>query len=208
MSMKERVLLLSPHTDDIELGCGASIAKFLENGSEIMSVLGSSCKESVPNGFNEDAMLNEYYASMSILGIKEQVFLDLPVRHFPALRQEILESFVKICRTFKPTLVLLPCSSDIHQDHQVFYNEGLRAFKLCKILGYELPWNMQSSTHSCHILIEQKHLSKKLEAMACYKSQQQRPYFGVDFISHLAKIRGVQAGGHLAESFELIKWFL
>ena len=43
-------------------------------------------------------MLTEYHASMSVLGIVEKVFLDLPVRHFPALRQEILEAFVKINR--------------------------------------------------------------------------------------------------------------
>ena len=208
LNMKERILLLSPHTDDVELGCGASVAKFQENGSEIMNILGSSCKESVPNGFKEDAMLTEYHASMSVLGIVEKVFLDLPVRHFPALRQEILEAFVKINREYKPTMVLLPCSNDIHQDHQTFYNEGLRAFKFCKVLGYELPWNMQNSTHSCHVIIEQKHLDKKLESMACYNSQQNRPYFGTQFISHLAKIRGVQAGGNLAESFELIKWYL
>jgi len=205
--MKERVLLLSPHTDDVELGCGASVFKFREQGFEIMNVLGSSCKESLPEGYTEDTLMNEYNASMSVLGITKKVFLDLPVRHFPQFRQQILEEFVKINKYYKPTLVLLPCSNDIHQDHSTFYSEGLRAFKFCKILGYELPWNTQSSTHSCHIIIDEMHLNKKLECMRCYKSQNHRSYFSEDFINYLAKIRGVQAGTALAESFEMIKWF-
>ncbi len=205
--MKERVLLLSPHTDDVELGCGASVFKFREQGFEIMNVLGSSCKESLPEGYAEDTLINEYNVSMSVLGITNKVFLDLPVRHFPQYRQQILEEFVKINKYYKPTLVLLPCSNDIHQDHFTFYSEGLRAFKFCKILGYELPWNSQSSTHSCHIIIDEMHLNKKLECMRCYKSQKHRSYFSEDFISYLAKIRGVQAGTALAESFEMIKWF-
>lgn len=204
----ERVLLLSPHTDDVELGCGATIAKFAEEGHQILTVLGSSCKESVPEGFPLDAMLNEFNDSMGTLGINAHEFLDLPVRHFPAIRQQILESFVKLNKSYKPTLVFLPCSDDIHQDHKTFYEEGLRAFKYSKILGYELPWNTQNSNHSCHVIIEQRHLDKKLEAMSCYISQSHRPYFGSDFISYLARIRGVQAGSKLAESYELLKWFL
>ncbi len=205
--MKERVLLLSPHTDDVELGCGASIYKFIEQGFEVMNVLGSSCKESLPEGCTVEQIMNEFDTSMSLLGIANTVFMDLPVRNFPQYRQQILEEFVKINKNYQPTLVLLPCSNDIHQDHYTFYCEGLRAFKFCKILGYELPWNTQNPTHSCHIIIEERHLNKKLDCMKCYKSQKQRPYFREEFISYLSSIRGVQAGSTYAESFELIKWY-
>lgn len=203
-----KVLLLSPHTDDVELGCGATIAKFSELGYEFMVVLGSSCRESVPEGFEDNAMYNEFLTSMSFLGIQHVEFLDLPVRHFPALRQSILESFVQINKKFKPDLVLTPCSSDIHQDHHTFYEESVRAFKYCRILGYELPWNNQTVIHGCHVKVEAHHLEKKMEALLKYKSQAGRTYFDKDFIKYLSRIRGVQAGSEFAESYESIKWFL
>lgn len=207
MTMKERVLLLSPHTDDVELGCAASVSKFLESGYDVITVLGSSCKESLPANLPPDTLIREFNNSMKVLGVQDFFFLDLPVRYFPEHRQLILEKLVEYNKKIKPTLIMLPCSNDIHQDHSVFHNEGLRAFKFCKILGYELTWNTQNSVHSCHIKIEQRHLDKKIECMRSYESQKNRPYFSEDFIRSLAKIRGIQAGSELAESFELIKWF-
>ena len=41
----------------------------------------------------------------------------------------------------KIDLVVLPNSTDVHQDHQVINREGIRAFKHSSILGYELVWN-------------------------------------------------------------------
>ena len=35
----------------------------------------------------------------------------------------------------------MPSLNDIHQDHATIAQEGLRAFKGCTILGYELIWN-------------------------------------------------------------------
>lgn len=34
--MSKRVLILAPHTDDGELGCGETIAKFMEYSKEIL----------------------------------------------------------------------------------------------------------------------------------------------------------------------------
>lgn len=46
----KKVLVLAPHTDDAELGCGASIARFIEEGSDILVAAFSSAEESLPVG--------------------------------------------------------------------------------------------------------------------------------------------------------------
>ena len=46
----QNILILAPHTDDGEFGCGASIAKFLEQGSKIYYIAFSTAKKSVPEG--------------------------------------------------------------------------------------------------------------------------------------------------------------
>ena len=46
--MFERILVLAPHTDDGEFGCGGSVARFLEEEKEVYYVAFSTAEESVP----------------------------------------------------------------------------------------------------------------------------------------------------------------
>ena len=43
----DRVLTLSPHTDDGELGCGGTIARFIDEGKEVYYIVVSTCEKSV-----------------------------------------------------------------------------------------------------------------------------------------------------------------
>ncbi|RLF92368.1 PIG-L family deacetylase, partial [Thermococci archaeon] len=142
--MFSRILVLSPHTDDGEIGAGGTIARFVEEGKEIYYVAFSSCEASVPKGFPEDVLKIECKKATSILGINPEnvILLEYEVRTFPLHRQEILDDMIALNRQIKPELVLVPSSNDIHQDHQVIYAEALRAFKKnASIWGYEHPWN-------------------------------------------------------------------
>jgi len=125
----KKVLLLIPHTDD-EFSCSATLAKFLEEGKEIFVAVFSFCEESVPDGFEKNILRYEFDKSMQVIGInKKNTFkYDFKVRYFPRDRQEILEELVILKNRIKPDLVLLPTLSDIHQDHHVIAEEGVRAF--------------------------------------------------------------------------------
>lgn len=202
----KRVLVLCPHTDD-EFGCAGAILRFLEAGCEVHYVAMSRCEESVPKGFPEDVLEGECRACASALGIAPEHVEVWPfrVRHFPAFRQEILERLVALRRDFSPDLVLVPSSFDTHQDHHTVYEEGFRAFKHSSLLGYEMPQNLGSFSHSAFIHLKDHHVSGKIEALGWYKSQLFRPYATPDFIRSLARVRGMQAGADYAEAFELIR---
>ena len=43
----EKILILAPHTDDGELGCGGSIARFIEEGENVFYAAFSTAEESV-----------------------------------------------------------------------------------------------------------------------------------------------------------------
>jgi len=75
-------------------------------------------------------LYKELQNASSHLGIKKEniITYDFPVREFPKYRQEILEKLIVLKKEVQPDLVLLPSSSDIHQDHHQIYIEGLRAF--------------------------------------------------------------------------------
>jgi len=206
----KRILVLAPHTDDGELGCGGAIHKFIEEGSEVFYVAFSICTRSLPPHLDPLTLEREVKAATKILGIKPSnlILFDYDVRYFPANRQSILEDMVKINKDINPELVLLPNSEDIHQDHQVIASEGLRAFKQTSILGYELPWNNLSFATDCFVKLEEQYIAKKIEALKAYKSQQHRNYLSESFIRGLAQTRGVQSGAAYAEAFEVVRWII
>ena len=59
----DRVLVLAPHTDDGELGCGGSIAKFLEQGKEVYYAAFSLCRRSLGEGLVPDTLEIEVKAA-------------------------------------------------------------------------------------------------------------------------------------------------
>ena len=129
--MNDRVLVLSPHTDDGELGCGGTISKFVEMGKEVKLVAFSTAEKSLPDGFESDSTKKEMFRACNILGLKDEniTVLDFEVRIFSKFRQEILDSLIKIRNDFNPHIVMIPSQKDTHQDHEVVTREALRAFK-------------------------------------------------------------------------------
>src|SRR5437773_2072665 len=143
MNGSQRVLILAPHTDDAELGCGGTIARLLASNADVHLVAFSTCEESLPEDAPRCLLRDEFIESMRALGMPDgnaRTF-SYRVRHFPAHRQQVLEDLVKLRRELNPAIVFIPASSDTHQDHQTLHAEGVRAFRGGTILGYELPWN-------------------------------------------------------------------
>ncbi|WP_457554967.1 PIG-L deacetylase family protein [Candidatus Pyrohabitans sp.] len=208
--MFSRALVLSPHTDDGELGCGGTIAKFAERGREIFYVALSSCEKSVPEEFPDDILRKEVRKATKVLGIDSQnlILYDYPVREFPDYRQDILEMLIRLREKLRPDIVFVPSLRDLHQDHRTVSEEALRAFRQCTILGYEQPWNNISFNTSAFVSLNGRHVNRKINALECYESQRHRNYLTPEFITSVARTRGTQIGEEYAEAFEVIRWIL
>lgn len=207
MSFK-KLIVLSPHPDDAEFSSGGTLNKFINEGSEVYNLIFSPCNKSLPEHLEKNHLFIEADNAGAKIRIKKENIIkyNFPVREFPSYRQDILEELIKVKKTLNPDLVLMPNSNDVHQDHHVIYEEGLRAFKTTRILGYELPWNNIKTTHNYFVELSNENLEAKLAAIAEYKSQNFRGYKKNDYFLYLAKIRGLQMNVPLAEAFELIKW--
>ena len=208
--MFKKILVISPHTDDGELGCGGAIAKFVEEGNEVFYATLSTCEKSVPKGMPKDILKKEVEKATKVLGIKRKnlMLFDFEVRNFPSERQRILDTLLGIKNMVKPDLVFTPSSHDMHQDHKATREETLRAFRECTILGYEQPWNNISFSTDAFIRLEDRHLVKKIKALRCYKSQKERKYLNENFIRSLAATRGVQINVEYAEALEVVRWII
>ncbi len=165
----KRVLFLGAHTDD-EFGCTGTLLRLMEEGAAVTYNVFSICEESVPDGLERDVLAHEASEATRVLGLTPgNVCVGrYPVRRFPAVRQEILEDLVRIRRELEPDLVLVPALSDIHQDHHVVAEEGLRAFKFSSVLGYRLPMDSLTFSHACFASLFERHIEKKLAALRCY----------------------------------------
>jgi LmbE family N-acetylglucosaminyl deacetylase len=201
-----RVLFLGAHPDD-EMGCAGTLARLAEAGAAVSVVTFSDCHDLIPTGFTVADLRAEWQTALLTLGITEPpVLLDIPNRRFPIHRQAILDTLDE--RRGRYDLVLLPATSDAHQDHGTVAAEGIRAFKHATILGYELPMNtIRSATWAGFVRLEPRHVELKVEHVQTYRSQAHRPYMAEAFIRGLAAVHGVQAGCEAAEAFEVIRWF-
>jgi N-acetylglucosamine malate deacetylase 1 len=207
---QKRILILAPHTDDGEFGCGASISRFIKEGADIYYAAFSLAEESVPEPYPKNILEIEVKAATKVLGIKEDHLLlyKFKVRHFEYHRQEILEVLFKLNLELSPDLVFLPSLNDLHQDHTTIAREGLRAFKKTSILSYEMPWNNLNFQTQAFVFFNEDHLEQKILALDCYNSQKGRNYATREFIKSLAITRGTQIGTRYAEVFEVVRWIL
>lgn len=208
------VLVLSPHTDDAELGAGGFISRLLEDGHELYWAVFSTAEDSVPENMPRDTIGREFSRVIKKLGIEEEkVYIgDFQVRRFGERRQDILERLIDYRKNeIIPDLVIAPSTMDLHQDHQVVANECIRAFKSSSsIIGYEQPWNMLIARADLLVKLEKRHIERKWELLKRYRSQIKlnRPYFKEEFIFSLARTRGVQCNHDFAEAFEVMRWMI
>lgn len=208
--MKKRVLILAPHTDDGEFGCGGTIAKLIAEQAEVFYAAFSVCELSIPSHLPKNILETEVKNATSVLGIRNEnlIIFHYGVRTFQNFRQQILDDLVKLKTETRPDLVLMPSQHDIQQDHSTIGLEGIRAFKQTSILGYELPWNNLSFHTQSFVFLKEEHLNKKIKALRCYESQSNRVYANESFIRSLAITRGTQIGVPYAEAFEIIRWII
>ena len=206
----ETILILAPHTDDGELGCGGGIARFIEEGKNVFYAAFSTAEESVDPKLPNNILEIEVKAATKKLGIKrENLFIyNNEVRKLNYIRQEILEELIELKKKINPDIIFMPSITDIHQDHSTVAREGLRAFKDRTILGYELIWNNITFNTSTFIILQHNHVQSKVDALQEYKSQKDKAYMSQEFVFSLAKSRGVQIGKEYAECFEVIRWVM
>jgi N-acetylglucosamine malate deacetylase 1 len=205
-----RILVLAPHTDDGEIGAGATINRLMQLGADCRYIAFSACEESVPKEFPRDILRKEVLNATSQIGIASEKVktLDYRVRRFNERRQDILEEMIAVRKEFAPDLVMMPSLNDVHQDHGVIAQEGQRAFKNTTLFCYELPWNSFGYNPNCYVALTEESLAAKVSAITQYKSQGFRHYTSEQAVRATAIYPGLSTNSKLAEAFEVIRWHI
>jgi LmbE family N-acetylglucosaminyl deacetylase len=194
----KKILLLSPHADDIEIGAGGTVARLLEEGHRIRWVVVAA---------PEEKRAREQAEVLDQLGVAERELLGFRDRFLGEDRQAILDRLEAIRDDFAPDLVIGP-SHDLHQDHRTVRDEMLRAFKTCaSILSYE-PWVTESFRPSLYVRLSEAHLAAKRAMVERYVTQEKKIYTDFRYLQGRALLRGAECDAPYAEAFEVLRWML
>ena len=195
------ILAIGAHPDDIELGCGGTIAAASTAGKKVIAVfLTRGEKSGAPEVRSEESR-----KALAILGVKEVHFGDFPDTEIPSSRKAIdfLESF---CVSNQPDTVLTHTVNDTHQDHR---QVGWLSLSACRnvprILAYETPRVAPAFSPNYFVDVSD-FIKDKWEALKCHLSQKTKRYLAYESMVNLASFRGSQVNLSAAEAFEVIRY--
>ena len=201
----DNVLVLSAHTDDMEVGAGATIRLLVESGAKVKSVVFSDCKKSVDTSkYPVDVLRKECQKAADHIGIKDLTIYELPVRDLPAYRQDILEKIYALRKENNFDLVFTTWVDDLHQDHKAVAEETFRAFMKTdvSVLSYEIAGNSPGFTPEVFVPLTAEDVDRKIEMLNLYESQvERRGYFTINAVRSVMGYQGHHCGAPFAEAF-------
>jgi LmbE family N-acetylglucosaminyl deacetylase len=199
------LLCLGAHADDIEIGCGGTILRLVEELPGLMvrwvvfSGLGSRGAEARSSGaaFLEGVPQKQ----VEVLGFRDG--------YFPFQGAEIKDCFEEIKNHFDPSLVLTHWQGDAHQDHRLVAELTHNTFRDHFILEYEIPkYDGDVGNPAFFVPLTRVQISQKIETISQhFPSQRERSWFSDETFLAMARLRGIgcNAPEGLAEAFHVKK---
>jgi LmbE family N-acetylglucosaminyl deacetylase len=196
-----RVLVVGAHPDDLEIACGATVAKLSDAGHEVHAlVLTKGAGGGEPLRREKEAVKGG-----KMLGVSQVVVLDLPDRRLAHCEREVVDAIEKVMRRFNPDIVLTHSGNDQHADHRAVHVATLQAARSHQaVLCYESPSVTASFDPRVFVDVED-YLDLKIAAMAAHADQGAKPYMSAERVRGNALFRGSQAKMYLAEGFEPVR---
>jgi LmbE family N-acetylglucosaminyl deacetylase len=208
-----KILIISAHPDDEVLGMGATIKKLSSSNNIHLCVVSEGATAQYKNPKMIQVRKDACKKSAKVLGISKITFLDLPDMQLDSIPQlKINQLLEEIIEKTKPVKIYTTPNTDLNKDHQIVFDSTLIAARpssstVKEIYSYELP-GFTREPFSPNVFVDiSKFLDFKINAFKLYKSEVKKfPHpRSIVSIKNLAKIRGVESGLHLAESFKLIR---
>ncbi len=196
-----RILCLGAHSDDIEIGCGGTLLRLLEDfpGTHVRWVVFGAHGERA-NEATESA--NRFLARA---GGKELIVERFRDSYFPYIGAEIKQYVETIKSGFEPDVVFTHYRNDLHQDHRLVSELTWNAYRNHLILEYEIPkYDGDFAAPNLFVPLEEGHAREKVRhVLECFPSQRGKQWFTEDVFLSVLRLRGVEcnAPDKYAEAF-------
>jgi LmbE family N-acetylglucosaminyl deacetylase len=198
MSTPGTVLALGAHPDDLELGCGATLAKLTAQGVRVIAVIFSEGKSGalVPSD-----RCHETKTALEGLGVAEVEQHSFPDTRLHEHLNDLIDAIEGHVAKFAPDRVYTMFEHDRHQDHRAVYQASIVACrKVPQILEYETPSSYPNFVPAVFEQVDD-FMAMKIAALNLHESQGQRLYMHEEKVRSAAHFRGVQVELGQVEGF-------
>jgi len=200
-----KVLCLGAHSDDIEIGCGGTILKLIENYPNIVFqwVVFSASPEREKEA---TCSAGKFLADVAQKQILIKSFKD---GFLPFIGMEVKEAFEQIKQTFNPDLIFTHYRGDAHQDHRLISDLTWNTFRNHLILEYEIPkYDGDLGNPSFFVPLKSSICQSKIKHLIdSFPSQKYKQWFSEETFLAILRIRGIESNApdKYAEAFHVRK---
>lgn len=207
-----RILAIGAHLDDIELGCGGSLARAVRSGHCVHMICLSDSSYTNFDGSvlrTREEARREGQAAADALGCEKLEVLDFPTKDIPD-DSRVVEALDERISEFRPDLIFTHWPFDTHQAHRGTALATIAAARRNNtILMYDpvFPSGRSFVGFRPQVYIDiTDAIDGKLESLRCHDSQYRK--YGdqwIDAVQSRARFRGYEMGTTFAEAFEVVR---
>ena len=196
-----KILCLGAHSDDIEIGCGGTILRLLQNykNTEVKWVVFGG------NRVRNKEARKSAVAFLKNAKAKDIVTQQFPDGFFPYRGEEIKKYFEQIKKEFSPQIVFTHYRHDRHQDHRVISDLTWNSFRDHLVLEYEIPkFDGDLGSPNLFVEIEDKICRQKIKIIVdSFGTQRDKHWFSEQTFLSMLTLRGMESRSptRLAEAF-------
>jgi LmbE family N-acetylglucosaminyl deacetylase len=197
----KRVLCVGAHSDDIEIGCGGTVLRMIEQSKSITFywlVLSSSSTRAKEAQRSANTFLSSARDKTVVVKSFRDGFL-------PYLGLAVKECFEELKKAFNPDVIFTHSRHDLHQDHRLVCELTWNTFRNHLILEYEIPkYDADLRSPNCFVPLSDAQARKKVKSlMRHFATQQNKQWFSEDLFYGLMRLRATEAASptRYAEAF-------
>lgn len=195
------VLCLGAHSDDIEIGAGATLLSLASRGIHLevhwCVLSGAGEREREARASAADFLLNVDSAEVEVMPFRDGFF--------PEQGEQIKSWFERLKARVDPDVILTHRRDDAHQDHRQVCRLTWNTFRDHSILEYEIPkWDGDMGQPNLYMPVSAGALQRKIDLlMSHFGSQRSKQWFDAEVFLGLARLRGMEcrAPERYAEAF-------
>jgi len=212
MTMPSRVLAVSAHFDDAELGCGGTLAKHKRSGDEVWLYVATRSSFQDLRGRSlrtADVARAEGRKAARILGAElvEGRFETFAL----AYDDELVSTVRRMIEEREIDTLYLPWTGDAHQDHRALGRAAITAGRHCpRILMYRSNYyDTEDVFAPRHYVDTSRTMATKLRALAAHASEMKRTGGKwLEYVRQSDRNTGIKLGVKYAEGFEAVRYLV
>jgi LmbE family N-acetylglucosaminyl deacetylase len=199
------LLLLGAHSDDIEIGCGATVLRLLSEhpGARVHWVVFSAddTREDEARASAADFLADADQATVIIHRFRES--------YFPYVGDQIKDAFEELKRLVQPDVVFTHHRADDHQDHRMLAEFTWNTFRNQVVAEYEIPkYDGDLAQPNVFVPVDESVAQRKIDLlMRHFGSQRNKAWFRPETFAGLMAVRAIECGSPSgsAEAFHVRK---